>query len=360
MTTRQRNLAVLLVLGVLAAAGAYLAGPPERRARAIDAAPESAFLVVTLDLGRLRASSILSELGFVRQSGLDDITSQCGFDPIDRAREALVAVPESGDAGDFGLAIVTDLSREDLVACASKVLAARGGSAAVHEEGGYTIVEDPSLGGLRPRIATKPGAPVFIGHGDWLHEMMLAYDGKAPRADVAGKPHARLREKVSAGEAAIAATAILPKSLRDKLKDEIQGGRKPAGPTFQAVLAVGEVAVALRVAGDAGGREGLSAVAECESGEACDALRAFLEKKREALAKDLGVRLIGLGALLDHAKLEVRGTDLVLTLDASAAEIARVASRASLAQAMPEAPPPVVPNDAGARRPDEIIPARDR
>ncbi len=358
LTTRQRNLAVLIAIGVLAVVAGYFGESAPRMPRAMDAVPDGAFLVVSVDVGKLRAAGVLEQLGLLNQRGLDDVTAACGFDPLDRAHELVIAAPEEGEPGEFGLAITVDLDRDQVLDCAKKVLSARGGNPTVHEEDGFSIVEDTSLGVARPRIAVRTGAPLFVGHGPWLRAMMRAYDRQAPRA-LATSAHVRLRKELDADKAAISATAILPSSLREKLRAEVEGGQKQGGPTFGAILQVSEAAVALRVAGDAGGVDGVRAIAQCETAQACETLKDFIVRKQTALSKDWGVKLIGMASLLDAMHIDLHGTELELALDAPAAEIARVANRAWTFTATS----PRQIQDAGTaplRRADETIPARDR
>ena len=355
MTTRQRNLAVLLVIGALAAAGAFFAEGPRPAPHALDAVPDGAFLVASVDVGKVRAAGVLEELGFVDQKRLDDVTATCGFDPIDHARELVVAMPEDGAPGEFGVAATVDLDRGQIIECATKLLSARGGNPVVHEEEGFEVVEDTTLGPSRPRLATRAGAPIFVGQGPWLRQMMRAFDRRAPRP-AATSAHLRLRDELHAQHAGASVTAILPAALRQRLRDEVESGQKAGGPTFGAILEVGEVGLALRLGADAG-PEGVDAVARCGTAPACATLHDFLERKRAALSSDWGVRLIGMASLLDATKLETQGAALTLHLDAPAAELARVASRAWTAT-MPAAPPrPPAASDAGAM-PDETLRSR--
>jgi hypothetical protein len=358
VTTRRRNLTALLLLGAAAIAGGYFAGAPRPALRAFDAVPQGSFLVITVDLERVRRSGVMAELGFVGRGELDDISRTCGFDPLDHAREAAIAVPEGGEPGDFGVAVVVDLSREQVVTCATRVLEARGAIANVHDEDGYMIVEEHESGSKNARIALKEGSPLFIGRGLWLREMMRAFDGRGARAAAKKDGHAALRETVGGSGAALTITAILPPELRARLRDEVDMGQKPGGPTFNAVLSVREAAASVR-AGDDAGKDALLATAVCDTPEACGALRDFLEKKRKAVAGDLGVRLIGLGAALDDMRIEAHGSAVQIALTASAPEIARAVRRGFGAQALAGKPSPRA-GDAATPAPDEVIDGRDR
>src|SRR5688572_2048817 len=99
------------------------------RARALDSIPNGALLVATADLDTLRASPSFAPL--LREGreipGLGKVREVCGFDPMDTLHELAVAIPAAGEEGDFGIVAAGVVDDEALVACASKVIEARGG-----------------------------------------------------------------------------------------------------------------------------------------------------------------------------------------------------------------------------------------
>ena len=362
-TTRRRNLVALLVVGLGASAGGYFLAPEPRARHVVDAVPEGAFLVITVDIDRVRRSGLMDDLGSVRRPELDDLSRACGFDPLDHAREAVIAVPEGGEPGDFGVAVSVDLSCDQIVTCARQVIAGRGATASVREEEGYTIVEDESPESKHAQLAMRAGSPLFIGRGAWLRQVRHAFDGRVHRASAQKDGHTQLRDTVAARDSAVTASALLPPELRRNFRDEVALGQKAAGPTFNAVLAVRAIAVALHAGDDAGG-DGLEASVSCDTEEACATLRDFAEKKRSALAGDFGMRLIGLGALLEHARVELRPRELRISANASARAMARIVNLGLGAGAAANPATSRVPRPALAAPivPDETlsVPARDR
>jgi hypothetical protein len=190
-----------------------------------------------------------------------------------------------------------------------------------------------------------------VARGDYLATMQATLDGKAIRRNVA---HDALRKGVlerAHGEAMLIVTAILPKSVRDKLKDEDPTAEHAA--TMAAILSVSAVSVAVTSRG-----ETLDVVGEldCETDAACTTVRDFIERKRKEIASEPAARFIGIGAVLDALRLEARGAVLDLSLSAAESEIARAArvlwsSAFSPPQARPQASAPI--------KPDETLGGRD-
>jgi len=363
VTTRRRNLIALVAVLLAAAVAAYLGTPPHRQRLASDAIPAGAFLVVTMDLSGLRTSPLAKELGTFRE--VSEVAQRCGFDPIERAKTVAIGVPEKPD-GVFGIAVTSDLTRDELAHCADRVMSARGASPHITEKNGWALLEqDAVVEAMAPkgRIAYRDGAPLLVARGDYLASMQSALDGKTPRAlGEADAEHAALRKSAEAHSNAplLLATAVLPKSLRDKLKKELEAeaAAEPGGvatETMNAVLSVSSVAVA--ISSRASNDLDLFAELRCESESACVTVRDFIDKKRKALAKQAGVRFIGLGALLDALVLEVHGSLLDLTLTAPESEVARVV-RGVLSNATPPPATSTLPSPSASSaslRPDETV-----
>src|SRR3979490_1940676 len=118
MSTRLRNLLFLAGIVGIAVLGFFLAGgaaPPS----ALDAVPAESFLVATVDLEALRASPWGAKLGALGESGRQDVKQRCGFDPLARAKELAIAVPEEEAPGEFGVVARGDLGTQDIARCAS-------------------------------------------------------------------------------------------------------------------------------------------------------------------------------------------------------------------------------------------------
>jgi hypothetical protein len=352
MTTRSRNVLVLALVLALGAAGAWLLAPTVRERAAVEAVPSGAFLVVTVDLVKLRASPLAHELSNVRE--VSDVAELCGFDPLSRARSVAIGVPEKPD-GVFGVAVNHDLGRDELARCAERVMSARSAMPRVTQRGSWTVLEQEGVlsEATRPKIAYRDGAPVLVARGDYLATMQAALDGQTPRA-IDGGEHAALRKRIlrRAGSGALlVATALLPKRVRDRIQQEMTDeGDAPASSqkTMSAILSVSAVGLAITARGDT-----LDAFAEldCESEDACAAVRDFLDRKRKTVAARPAARFIGLAGLLDALRMDARPpgkgrpASLELSLSAPESEIAR-ATKALLAAAF--APPPAPPPSAGA------------
>jgi hypothetical protein len=307
MTTRQRN--ALLLAGVLAlsATGIWLFAPKAHAERAVDAIPDGAFLLATIDLAKLRESPFASDLAGL--SDVNDVARACGFDPLSRATTIAIGVPEKPD-GVFGLAITTqDLSKDELVHCAERVMSARSATPRVALHGSWTELEQEGViaQATRAKIAYRKGSPLLVARGDYLATMQSALDGDRARAkDVA--EHAALRKAAQARvpNAVILITGILPKSVRERIKEETQ--------TMAAVLAVKAFGLAAAPSA-AGDMLDVFAELDCESASACATLRDFLERKAKA------VPLVDL-------RLETHESTLTMTVSISAIgareELARV------------------------------------
>lgn len=394
MTTRQTNalvlLAVLVAAGVLfwtfgrgegGAAGGSGVGA---KAAPLDAVPAETFLVATLDVAKLRASPLAAPLTpLVRRLGaMAEAPRACGFDPLDRLTSIAVAVPEAEDSGDFGVAMQGDVARDDLAACAQKVVAARGGSAEIVADGAWAFVEDRAAtaslarrleGG---RLALHDGGPFLLGRGAWLDAMRQAVEGKHARVATNAR-HEELRAALGAdgdgNGAALAVTALLPASVRDRIRNEMgdeksgKGVKQPSA-AMDGVLGVSAAGVSLAFDG---ATTDLRAELRCDTETACREVEELVETKRAAAQKDLGLRLVGIGAVLDALVVERHGAALsararVPTDDArrvvEALLSARDDERAASGPAMPSPRAGAAPDagfDASATHPDEVVRPRD-
>lgn len=348
---RQYLLFFALIVGV--SIGGYMVGRPRRSTAILDAVPADAWLVVTVDVAALRASPLAQPLlspGVGKAvPGLGSVTDACGFDPLPRIRELLVTSPEHGEKGDFGVAFTGDFTRDELVKCADKISRANGGSPATSVHGDYAVLEntaDPN----HTRAAYRDGGPYLVGRGPWLDAMIDAVEGHGPRL---GAEHTALRSALApapGGPAqAIVLTALLPAELREKLKADLGTELgSDADKTYVAVLAVSQAAVALRTSGGKPTTE-LAAELRCETPAACNEVKTLLEHKRLVFSRDMGVRLVGLGPLLDSLKVEVHGPSLSASASAPSDDLARAIQRAldfrglgagHKTRALPSAPSP--------------------
>jgi hypothetical protein len=330
---RQYLLFFGLVVGVVVLA--FVVGRPRPSSSGLlDAVPADAWLVVTVDVASLRASPIAKPVlqGGEKTGipGLGALTQNCGFDPLAKLKEVAIASPESGERGDFGVAFSGDFTRDELAACANNTIKARGGAPTTSTRGRFTVVEDTG-DPLHSRVAYRDGGPFLVGRGAWLDAMMDAVEGKGARM----RPeHARLRAALAPAKGAppraILLTAMLPSTLRNKLKAEMTaevGDEAKANATFGAVLGVSSLGLGVSTGGE-GSTTDLTAQFQCDSATACDEVKGFLERKRFALAKDLTMRLVGLGPLLDSFAVESHGASLGATAHAPSDDLARGLQRA--------------------------------
>ncbi len=312
-----------LVAGICAAAF-FLGRPPAPRSTALSVVPDDAWLVLTVDVEALRSSGLPSA---VKTSGapssLGALAGQCGFDPLERLRDLVVASPEGGEKGDFGVVFEADVSQEDLSACATKVIAARGGKPAIRSRGGFQVIEDESDEG-HARVAYRAGGPFLVGRGAWLDRMVdrAAQPSPVPSgANAAGHAALRVALKARAGNPAVLATAVLPKDLRERLKSELGTELTGEGDrAYTSVLSVEGAGFALST-GPPGSTTSLDAELRCETASACDEVKAVIERKRAAFASNIGVRLVGLGPVLDSLHVEAHGASLSLTASAPTDEL---------------------------------------
>ncbi|XYH97409.1 hypothetical protein ACMHYB_58255 [Sorangium sp. So ce1128] len=370
MQTRTRDGLVLLLAGVLLGGGlAWLLGrrqeAPPAAPRALDAVPAGALLVATLDLPALRASPAFAP--FLREEreipGLGKVRDVCGFDPMAALTEVAVAIPAAGESGDFGLVAAGAVQDEALLACASKVIQARGGQPVVSTIGSFRAVRDSSAEG-HGEIAVRPGGPILLGGGAYLRAMIDAADGRATAVG-ATDAHDEIAREV--GEGAARVTVVLTPEQRAELGRELAAGG--AGRAPAASIRSGGVGVAL------GPEIAVHGVVLCDAEAPCATLGTELRAARDARVKDFAARLIGFGAVLERIAIAAEGKALHARVKLSAEEagvlVDRLASLRGLQAARPPAPAPTLPpardggdapprGDAAAPPPDAVIAPRQR
>jgi hypothetical protein len=317
------KIALAALVAAMAAGGAWLwkgrAARDERRPT-LSAVPAGVLLVGVVDLDALRASPLgapLFKQGREIQ-GLGKVRDVCGFDPIDQLREIALAVPASnvgGDGGDFGLIGAGDVDADALVACASKVIAARGGQPQTGAIGSFRTVRDGSSAGGAGEIAVRGGSFVLLGGGPYLRAMVDAAEGHTATVR-SSEGHALLWSRL--GEAHALVTAVLTPDQRAALAAELaRAGEKPAGASILA----GGLAVEL------GPEVKLRGTLACQEPEACARLAVSLQEARDARAQDYATRLVGFGALLERVLIEARGAEVAASVTVPADEAAQLFGR---------------------------------
>jgi hypothetical protein len=230
------------------------------------------------------------------------LAEACGFDPLSRVSELALAVPEEGDKGELGVAAHVDLSTDELSRCADALADRRGGKVETLVVGHFTVVEDKhaSEGSAPPRIGYGTGGLLVAGRGAWFDAMLAAANRARPSVqDAPG--HAGLRSLLLARMGrppTVLVTALLPRSVRDRIKSEMGAEVGGSQALMAGVLGVGSVGLALRAGGPG---QDVEAAAEllCDTGEACAAVEKLILKKRLEWSKELMLRVVGLGPLLD-------------------------------------------------------------
>jgi hypothetical protein len=335
-----RQYALFFVLVAVVVAGAFWLGRRGSSAAVLTAVPADAWLVATIDVEALRASPLAAPLlgggeGGDTASraasvipGLGTLTDACGFDPVTRIDQVVLCSPEGGERGDFGVAFTGHFTRDELTQCADKITRARGGSPETTTRGAFSILENKA-DAAHTRFAYRQGGPFLVGRGAWLDAMIDAAEGKAPRE----RPeHAALRQALApkSGEAprALVVTALLPSGVRDRLRSELGAELGSEGErAYASVLAVASAGLALGTGGP-GSTTQIAAELHCDGADACSEVKTLVERKRLAFSRDLGLRLVGIGPLVDSLTVAVQGSSLSAATQAPTDDLARALKRA--------------------------------
>lgn len=359
---------VVGVVGAVAAFFVFRSSGGGKGSDPLDAIPRDSFLVATVDMGELRRSPVYLALAgdkdgetdamIGRALGIGRLKEACGFDPSSRVLKIAAAVPEeSSDKGDFGLAARVDVTEAELEKCAHALADKRGGHAEIKQERGFAVLET-SEGPSGARIAYGKDHLLVVGKGAWFDAMLAAADHVKPGVRDA-QAHAAVRASMTSHEGwknpTVLVSAVLPQSLRDRLKREMGVDRAddPSNTMMGGVLDVASIGFAVR-AGETGGNVDAAVELVCEGADACVAVEKLVQKKRFDWAKDLTMRMIGLGPVFDSFQVKRDGIHLRATASASANGLASTLERILRFRSRPSAdmrPPPVRPPP----RPDETF-----
>jgi hypothetical protein len=332
LQARRQYVLFFMVVAAVAAGGFWVAR--QRASRASDplsAVPHDAWLVVTVDVAALRRSALAQPLlgsGAVPLPGVGSLVDVCGFDPVSRIDSLMLCSPEGGQRGDFGLAIAGGFTRNELGKCADKVIHARGGTPITSTRGTFAVLDSGDAD--HTRFAYRDGGPFLVGRGPWLDAMIDAADGKAERI----RPeHEALRSALasaasaSRGAPVAMATALLPSSIRQRLRAELGSeGGGDEDRVYASVLAVQAAGLAIGTGG-AGSTTDVTAELRCDTDDACSEVKNLALRKRMAFSRDLGMRVIGLGPLLDSFAVDAKGSAVSASAHVPTDDLARAAAR---------------------------------
>ncbi len=343
----------------------------------LTAVPKESFLVARVDVPTLRASplyaAVLGDDVASKSLGLGELARGCRFDPLGRVEDLVVAIPEGEAKGTFGVAAHVRLSESELATCAERLTAARGTKTTPKTVGSFHVLEASlAAGGERgaPGLAFREGGLLVVAEGTWLASMLAAAEGTHARAlekDVHGDLVKALLADPALAHPTIVATAVLPTSLRERLKTELSQelATATAGATSEdspeaimgAVLSVAGAGLAI----SARPGEELSARIELlsENEGAPKVLARLVERKRFGWAKDIAIRLVGLGSAVDSITASPHGPGLSVTVHAPIEDLSRGVARVLEYGKKQTAPPEPAPkSDAPKRAPDEIVPSK--
>jgi hypothetical protein len=327
------------------------------------AIPKAAFLVATVNLAELRRSPIHEVLFSDKPEtslldkkalGIAKLGQACGFDPLTRVESLAIAVPEEGEKGDLGVAAKVNVTRDELEKCTSSLAAERGQKADVKEEHGFGVVETSGA-----KLAYGHGGLLLAGKGAWMDAMLATADNAQP-SYATSEAHTAIRTHLKSLEGFAAPTvvvsALLPRSLRDRIRSEMAGEapNDPAQNIMAGVLGVSGVGAAMR-AGASGSSTQLAAVLVCDSEDACASVEKVVSKKRFEWSKELMLRMVGLGPLLDSIAVKRDGSRVTITAGAPADQLASVLDRVLRLRAQRRDGPAVAPRQV---RPDEELRGR--
>lgn len=345
-----------------------------------DAVPRASFIASTVDFAELRRSPVYeavfgkegAQADALRKSiGASALADACGFDPLARVQRFAVSVPEEGERGEFGVVAKVEVSRDELEKCTRSLAEKRGAKAETRDVGSFVVLEDTSGGSAsRSRLAYGRGGLLVVGKGTWFDAMLGAADHTQPGLRDAPE-HVALRASLTSRDGfkkpTLVATAILPRSLRERLKREMGpeiGAQDSSNVAMAGVLGVSAVGVAIK-AGGPGKNVDASIELVCDGADGCGAVERLVQKKRKEWSSDLSLRMVGFGPLLDSFEIKREGTRLRATASASAEALASTLERVLKLRARGRAnddPSPAPPRRASppGPRPDETLRAKPK
>ena len=297
MAPRRRCL--LLALLLVASCRGGCRRPPPAPDRLLAGLPESTTFVASVDLARVRATSLWSRVAAVAQENpadqktLQRLTERTGLDPLRHIHRIMAAFPDDArQSGQFALVIEGEgFDEQRLVAYAR---AETGAKLEGRRHGRHTLYGSGGTSGF------FLGQNRFVlGAGGWADAMAdLADGGKGSAADNAELLH--LVKRVNAGRALWFA-AVVPMDLRRSLMKE---------PKLESAGSM------TRVAASADLGPGLEAELVADLSNAADAARllARIQTTLKEARRNAKVLMLGLGPYLDALDARADGPALRVKL----------------------------------------------
>ena len=240
--------------------------------------PGSAF-VLTADVRKLEHAplGVLLAQRLSHVGGATQLATSCGFEPLARLDQLALAVPGATleaqeHPEDFGIVASGRFSAEEIMHCASAVIAARHGEPIRTQLGSFSSVRDRTHSG--GEVAARDGGLLLVSDGSYLRALLDAAEGNAPkleRPEARDARHSALRRAL--GPAPLLATWLLGEGWFERVAGDANNARlSPLG----ALLAVGA-----RV--DAGNAVHVSVLLECTDSDGAARISSLLGELRSSL-----------------------------------------------------------------------------
>ncbi len=309
------HICVLLVLSALAAF-AFFGGDPAAhgdKARTssgapsvLKAIPSTASFLLTVDFDQLRTTKLGEQLlGHSFPFGqVAEVEGLCGFDPVDKLGTLAVAgLTEHGTADvRLGVAATGNWSAEELLRCAAKVIAKRGGQPSATDIGSFRVIRDRTRRGAE--FAARKDGILIAAEGASLRDMIDATDASLPNIQAAHQ-HIRLRQRLGEN-APVLWSSIQTEGWLERLFGESDFRRSP-------LSALRATAFRLDLKEDVL----LRGLLECKTRPPCQQVEAFLlELKREFAPFSAGA--------LDRTQIELDDREIQIALRMDRSTFAKV------------------------------------
>ncbi len=237
---------------------------PSAELRELEAIPEQAPLLVTINLRAPRAEVLRSLLFDAELPGLGRVSEICGYDPTKGISSLALALFRSEGASSppaFGIVASGRFEQSKLAACAEQLVRSRGGHPERQQAGSMVLVRDDRKPGAE--IALLQNNLVAVSARKHLRQMLQALDGKIPSV-VDNPTHRALRGALGADAPVLASLELeagwLERLFEDEPVDKSPLATRRAGAVRLSVEEDIEVAALLR----------------CRDADGCRRLQAFL------------------------------------------------------------------------------------